>query len=77
MKNNVHFLCVLPMCYKYLNIIFMENNMNELIIKLNYFKSLGEVSSARFDVEKLVSNWEKEGLSLAQIVNNLIQLDMQ
>ena len=51
--------------------------MDELIRKLNYFKSLGEVSSARFDVEKLVSNWEKEGLSLAQIVNNLIQLDMQ
>ena len=51
--------------------------MNELIRKLNYFKSLGEVSSARFSVNELVSNWEREGLSLSQIVSNLIQLDMQ
>ena len=51
--------------------------MDELLRKLNYFKSLGEVSSAHFDVKELVSNWERQGLTLSQIVSNLIQLDMQ
>ena len=67
----------LPMCYKYLNIYSKEKKMDELLRKLNYFKSLGEVSSAHFDVKELVSNWERQGLTLSQIVSNLIQLDMQ
>lgn len=49
----------------------------DLIRKLNYYKNLGEISSARFSVSELISNWEREGLSLSQIVSNLIQLDMQ
>lgn len=51
--------------------------MQELLRKLNYFKTLGEVSSAHFDVNELISVWEKQGLTLTQIVSNLIQLDMQ
>lgn len=51
--------------------------METLLRKLNYFKNMGEVGSACFKVEELISTWEKQGLSLSQIVSNLIQLDMQ
>lgn len=45
--------------------------------KLNYYRSLGTVGSAQFDVENLISKWTNEGWSLENIVKGLQQLDMQ
>ena len=45
--------------------------------KLNYYKSLGTVGSACFDVNTLVDKWTNEGWSIENIVKALQQVDMQ
>lgn len=45
--------------------------------RLNYYKNLGTVGSANFNVETLIKKWTNEGWSLENIIKGLQQLDMQ
>lgn len=45
--------------------------------RLNFYKALGTVGSAQFDVKNLVSKWTNEGWSIENMVKALQQLDMQ
>lgn len=45
--------------------------------KLNYYRALGSVGSACFDVDYLINKWTSEGWTAESIVKGLQQLDMQ